>query len=382
MMKRIVVSLVLALFLLTNPVTASSWLDGDLFERNDGGYFTLATESGEVITKTARILDTGDSYIAADNMRYEVIDHDQDTVIVIAKEKIILPDVADILQTNVSTSQLSLWQRLFGTSANTNDDSGAVWSSIAIYHTHNAESYVPTSGIDSNPKGNGDIMDVGKQLDSSLRSAGYQSHWSDNSHIPHDGQAYLRSRRTAVEMVQQYQPATLIDVHRDATPPDVYQTEIEGQPTTKVRIVVGRQNQNREATLEYAKRIKAVADQMYPGIIEGIFDARGNYNQDLGPQVILLEFGAHTTSLGEAEQSTKYFAKIIPAAAGISSAAASRSSDGQVGSVARSSIWWILAIVAILALGFVILNKQGIGSLGRFFSREFAGKKPDDTKDD
>ena len=116
-------------------------------------------------------------------------------------------------------------------------------------------------------------MEVGKTLVNALKEQGFEVIWSDNSHLPHDGQAYTRSRRTVMELLQ-HQPATLIDVHQDATPPEVYETEIEGVPTTKVRIVVGRQNQNREANLEYAKRLKAVADQEYPGISEGIFDAR------------------------------------------------------------------------------------------------------------
>ena len=138
------------------------------------------------------------------------------------------------------------------------------------------QNYVPTSGVTET---HGDIMEVGRALADALNNLGYNAVWSDNSHLPHDGEAYLRSRRTAVELMK-HKPGTLIDVHRDATPPEVYETEIEGKPTTKVRIVVGRQNENRETTLEYAKRIKAVADEKYPGIIEGIFDARGNYNQD------------------------------------------------------------------------------------------------------
>ena len=155
----------------------------------------------------------------------------------------------------------------------------------------------------------------------------------------------------------QHQPATLIDVHRDATPPEVYETEIEGVPTTKVRIVVGRQNQNREANLEYAKRLKAVADQEYPGIIEGIFDARGNYNQDIGPRIILLEFGAHTNPLEMAEQAAEFFAKVIPAAAGITK---EDTAQDNVGFASARSIVWILAIVAVLGIGFIFLNRQRI----------------------
>jgi len=221
-------------------------------------------------------------------------------------------------------------------------------------------------------------MEVGKALASALEKLGYTVVWSDNSHLPHDGEAYVRSRRTALELIK-HKPATLIDVHRDATPPEVYETEIDGKPSTKVRIVVGRQNENREMTLEYAKRIKAVADSKYPGIIEGIFDARGNYNQDLGPRMILLEFGAHTNPLELAEQAAQFFAEIIPAAAGLSSQDASQREARQTNPIAGSSIFWILAIVGIVIVGYLLINKQGLQTIGSFFRREFGGDEGDDS---
>ncbi|NLM25385.1 MAG: hypothetical protein GX208_04615 [Firmicutes bacterium] len=337
-MKRYALALLIVLLSLSNQVYASSWLDLDIFERDDGNYFTLQTKDGEVITMTARILDIGDSYIDAKNNRYEVVGFDGDIVQVELKEQITLPDINEWLTTQAAK-----------------ENTGNKWNTIGIYHTHNAESYVPTSGVDSEIEG-GDIMEVGKTLANALKEQGFEVIWSDNSHLPHDGQAYTRSRRTVMELLQ-HQPATLIDVHRDATPPEVYETEIEGVPTTKVRIVVGRQNQNREANLEYAKRLKAVADQEYPGIIEGIFDARGNYNQDIGPRIILLEFGAHTNPLEMAEQAAEFFAKVIPAAAGITK---EDTAQDNVGFASARSIVWILAIVAVLGIGFIFLNRQRI----------------------
>ncbi len=374
-MKRAVIYLViLGVLIGISSAAQASWLETSLFERNDSGYFSLEDENG-VITYTARILDVGDSYIAADNQRYEVVEITGDRIIVEAKEKITLPDMKQL----TTAVKPSIWERLFGAAASKQDDEEREWNTIGIYHTHNAESYVPTSGVDSET--HGDIMEVGRALADALNNLGYNAVWSDNSHLPHDGEAYLRSRRTAVELMK-HKPGTLIDVHRDATPPEVYETEIEGKPTTKVRIVVGRQNENRETTLEYAKRIKAVADEKYPGIIEGIFDARGNYNQDLGPRMILLEFGAHTNPLELAEQAAQFFAEIIPAAAGLSSSEAAQQETEQTSPVAYRSILWILGITAVIVIGYLIINKQSLGSLGSFFRREFAGEQPQDDQDD
>lgn len=367
-MKLLARSLIVILLVLAPGmnVSASSWLDLDITERDDGGYFSLETAAGDVITKTARILDLGDTYIDADNNRYRVSAIDEDTVTVEFVETVELPDVSDILGEEI--------RPVIGGSVPVQNGEGMDnnWTSIGIYQTHNAESYVPTSGVES--KDEGDILQVGRTLAEALENQGFEVHWSDNSHLPHDGGAYSRSRRTVMELLET-QPATLIDVHRDATPPEVYETQIEGQPATKVRIVVGRQNQNREATLEYAKRIKAVADEKFPGIIEGIFDARGNYNQDIGPRMILLEFGAHTNPMEQAQQAAEFFAEVIPAAAGLTSPGAAQGEDGQVGAAARRSIWWVLGLVAAISVGFVVLNKQGLGSLGSFFGREFGSNR-------
>ncbi len=374
-MKQLALLTILVL-IVSSPILASPWLELDLTERDDGGYFTLTTDLGDVITKTARVLDQGDSYIDRNNNRYEVVRFDGDTVKVELKEVITLPDVSDIIPTVVQSSFLQRISGLAGTRGGTQDNN---WGVIGIYQTHNAESYVPTSGVES--KDDGDIIQVGKSLANALEEQGFEVIHSLNSHLPHDGGAYSRSRRTVMEIMQK-QPVTLIDVHRDATPPEVYETQVEGQDVTRVRIVVGRQNQNRDATLEYAKRLKAVADEQFPDLIEGIFDARGNYNQDVAPRAILLEFGAHTNPLDHAEKAAELFAKVIPAAAGISSPAAARSEDQTVGAAARRSIIWVLAIVALLAVGFVVLNKMDVGSLRTFLQREFAGKNSDDDQNE
>lgn len=141
-------------------------------------------------------------------------------------------------------------------------------------------------------------------------------------------------------------------------PPEVYEAEVEGVPTTKVRLVVGRQNQNREANLEYAKRLKAVADKLYPGLVEGIFDAKGNYNQDLGPKTILLEFGAHTNRLDHAKQAAEFFAKVVPAAAGLTPSTKEAAQE-QIGSGASRSLVWTLLIAGGVGAAFLLIKQGG-----------------------
>ena len=331
-------------------------------ERADRGYYTLKDPTGEVITMTGRELDPGDHYIASDNRLFEVVETEGDTVRVRYVETIELPEITE---------------ELLGAQVGKSGEGQGV---VGIYHTHNAESYVPSSGTESKDDGRGDILEVGQVLASNMENSGITVHWSDNSHIPHDGQAYVRSRRTATELLRK-NPDTLIDVHRDATPPEVYETEIEGVPATKVRLVVGRQNQNRSANLEYAKRIKAVADEMYPDLVEGIFDAKGNYNQDLGPKTILLEFGTHTTSLEQAQTAAEYFAKVIPAAAGLTPGTKG-AADRQIGGGAARGLVWMIVIAAAVVVVFLLISQGKIGSLVGFFRREAGLGRPSDDEDD
>ncbi|MBQ7826108.1 MAG: stage II sporulation protein P [Clostridia bacterium] len=110
----------------------------------------------------------------------------------------------------------------------------------------------------------------------------------------------------------QKRPDAIIDIHRDGIPDQSeYTCTIEGDPASQVRLLVGRSNQNSEVNRAFAKQIKAVADKKYPGLIKDIFIGKGNYNQDLSPNAILLEFGTHTLSKERALESTQLMANVV-----------------------------------------------------------------------
>ena len=56
---------------------------------------------------------------------------------------------------------------------------------IAIYHSHNAESYVPSDGTDS-IYGTGGIHDVGRAFKEALEKKGVNVLYSDQLHLTHD----------------------------------------------------------------------------------------------------------------------------------------------------------------------------------------------------
>jgi stage II sporulation protein P len=165
---------------------------------------------------------------------------------------------------------------------------------VVIYHTHTDESYLPTSGTSSKP-GQGDIINIGNVMRQSLLNDGVSATHSDNLHDPHDINAYNRSRRTAAQLLKE-QPDAIFDLHRDAAPAQAYRTVINGVDSARIMIVIGRSNPNMQTNLAFARRVKAAADELYPGLMRGIFMGRGDYNQDLYPTALLFECGTDQIS--------------------------------------------------------------------------------------
>lgn len=329
-----------------------------LFERTDGGYFTLIDEDTQKeVTKAARFLDVGDSYIDSDNRCYEVTRIEDDIVYVKHTDK--GTDKTASLSGQIGAGQTATrFTRLQSLLARV---TGPAPRRIAIYCTHSDESYVPTSGTSS--KEWGDVYKVGTTLKQAFEKRGFTVDLSYNNHNPHDSQAYVRSRRTATELLRN-RPLVVLDVHRDAVPEHEYRATVQGKELSKIQLVVGRQNQNRDANLEFAKTIKNEADRQYPGLVKGIFDAKGNYNQDLAPRSILLEFGTHETSLGMAEKAADLISDVLPAAAG--------AATKPMGTSGYRTVLWIVGLVVAAGVAVVVVNAMGWQGIRNFFGREFA----------
>ncbi len=345
-----------------------------MFERDDGGYFTLVDEATQKeVTKAARVLDIGDSYIDGENRCWEVSGIDGDIVYV----RKISDDALAAVKDESFAARAGIWSWLQALLS----QAGRQQRRVAIYCTHSDESYVPTSGTHS--KEWGDVYKVAEALKAEFEKRGFAVSVSYNNHNPHDSQAYVRSRRTAADLLKE-RPLVLIDVHRDAVPRSEYETVIEGDELAKIQLVVGRQNENRDANLEFAKALKARADQEYPGLVKGIFHAKGNYNQDLAPRSVLIEFGTHETSLDMATKAADLIADVLPKATG--------AAQKPIEQAASRSTTWIIVLVVAGVIAFAVLNGVGWQGIRDFLGREFSSamgvngkkegrKQADDTGD-
>lgn len=335
-----------------------------------GCYTVIDSATGETVYQTAWPMQENDEFLTSDNRRYRIRQIDGQTAkaelleIVKLSVRLTIPDEVathGFLKSAYAASEKPL---------------------IGVYHTHNDESYIQSDGEESNDRGEGGILKVGDAFSEALEANGLQVIHAVDNHIPHDNMAYERSRRTAAKLVKQH-PAAIFDLHRDATPPEAYQGQIDGEAVTKVQLVVGKYGPTGKQIEDYAMQMKAVADEEYPGLVKGIFFAKGgDYNQDLHTHSMLLEVGSHTNDRQQAERGVALFANVVPKVLGIKSAEAAPNATGNTAAKAvgdgagamKAAMYLLLLVLG----GTIIYTYISVGSvqeakekMHHFMTKEF-----------
>ncbi len=365
-------------------------LGGALAQEGETVY-ALVDGNGELLTHIAADVEAGDEYIDQGNRLFKVVFVDE-------------ASLTATVELAGEEPMLSLTALEIGRTAQT--------KSVGIYVTHSDEAYEDGDGASSIDSGWTGIHDVAWALGESLEEMGVEVLFDPSVHLPHDAGAYRRSRATAVELLKQG-PSALIDVHRDGIPDaSEYTTEVDGEEMTQVRLLVGRSNPNSATNREFAKKLKAAADSEYPGLIKDIFIGKGNYNQELMPQSILLEFGTHTSNKEEVLRSTELMADVLHTVlfgtGGSGAATQNPSQSGQGdeaqgenvtgtpqgaqqedgGSGVATGIAWIVGIAVLGAIAFAVISSGSLKAMPerlKRFSSELTGgvvgKKPEDGED-
>lgn len=356
--------------LLINYAIADDWYE------EESGYYTMLEEGGDVLTLMARELFVDDEYIASDNRHYRIsaVDKEKRTATAIHIGEVELPHIEEVRE---EAKGLSYRDSLEAVSI---PEDGHV----LLYCTHNAESYVPGDGAPS-IEGHGGILDIAESFRKNLESHGVKAYLDKTPHEPHDAGAYRRSRNTAVQLIKSKRPvAAIFDIHRDATPREEYELQLGGKPASKVRIVLGKRNQNMRVNQELAYKIKAVADKTYPGLIKDIYIGNGMYNQELSPRSLLFEMGTHEIDKGAVETSTVYLADVVSKSlfGGKIKSIEKPKKEYQTTPIkyeetkasSRGTLWLVVALV-VGVLGFALLS-----SSGRELRAKFSGGNRDDDK--
>ncbi len=338
--------------------------------------YLIHTEDGEYLTRILGECEAGDEYISGDNRHFRIstVDEATKTATAVYLGTAELPDVSWLTAEDAAEVS-AVGKRL-----------------VALYCTHSDESYIEGDGTESDEE-TGGIYDIAELFSGKLESLGATVVLNRETHHPHDAGAYRRSRQTALSLLKQ-QPNAIFDLHRDGIPdPDEYAVSIGGKAMSKVRLLVGKSNQNKDANMSFAKQIKAVADKMYPGLIKDIYMGKGTYNQDLAPRSVLLEFGTHTLPKERVKASTGPMAEVVyrtlfggvVGSAGARDAGSSRTQPEEKPATksnegSGAAVWIVLALVLGLGVfAFLSAGRGGMDKWKRSFSEMtggLVGKKP------
>ncbi|SFQ96650.1 stage II sporulation protein P [Desulfoscipio geothermicus] len=348
-----------------------AWSPGGLWneamesEHKDGQVFKIHDAGNKLLSKMSRTVTVGDELITGSGRRYKItsVNGFDARAEFNGLDRELLGFMDEFENMAVPVAGQPEWKN----------------RPVAIYHTHSAESYVPTDGTESEPY-HGGIFEVGDAMAAQLRKEGVKVLHDKTPHEPRDKNAYYRSRRTVAGLMKK-NPVTMIDVHRDGIPdPDYYSRKIDGKDVTQVRLVVGRQNPKMGSNMEFAKKVMAYANKVHPGLVKEIFIARGNYNQDLMSTAMLVEVGTHTNSRAAAENGARLFADALPDLLGVGGHVPGP--GGAVGPGAATpagwkTLAWIIGITILGGGAFLLISSGSWDNarkrLSGYWGREFAG---------
>lgn len=177
---------------------------------------------------------------------------------------------------------------------------------VALYHTHNAETYIPEHGKSKVEGNNGGITLVGEEIAGTLTEQGVRVVHDLTIHdYPDFPTSYIKSKTTANDLLGDYPDLKmLIDLHRDAGIPKKQTVTIDGKESALLLFVVGNgqyvSNPHWRENYALARQIANRLQERYPGIVKDVRLKSGGYNQNLSPNVLLVEVGSEKNTLDEA----------------------------------------------------------------------------------
>ena len=129
--------------------------------------------------------------------------------------------------------------------------------------------------------------------------------------------SYEASRKFLTDALNKYKDYKLIiDLHRDALSKEKSTTIINNKSCAKISFVIGEDYDSYETNLQVANKINDKIKEKYPSLTRGVLTkggeaSNGVYNQDLNPNIILIEIGAQENTIDEVLNTIELLAPII-----------------------------------------------------------------------
>lgn len=197
---------------------------------------------------------------------------------------------------------------------------------IVIYHTHSQEAFADSDSADVSTT----IVGVGETLKKELTDRGYRVlHVTDTFDV--DGQtidrsgAYTKARKKIREILEENPTVqVLLDIHRDGVAKNKrLVTTVEGRPTAQIMFfnglsrkkstgaLDGLYNPHLQENLVFSFQTEYLCDLYYPKLSRCIYLKAYRYNLDLLPRSMLVEVGAQTSTVEEAQNAMLPLADVL-----------------------------------------------------------------------
>ncbi len=117
--------------------------------------------------------------------------------------------------------------------------------------------------------------------------------------------SYKASRLLILDKKSKYNSIEyFIDLHRDSVSSKYTSVTIDGKDYAKIMFVVGLEHDNYQKNLDTANKLNNIITSKYPNLSRGIYKKEGKgvdgiYNQDISPNVILIELGGIENNIEE-----------------------------------------------------------------------------------
>jgi stage II sporulation protein P len=190
---------------------------------------------------------------------------------------------------------------------------------VAIYYTHNAETYVPYQGKAKVEGENGGVTVAGNEMVKILAQARIRAVQDLTIHdYPDYPTSYIKSEPTAKRLAEENpELKVLLDVHRDAGLPAKETVSVGGQDSARIMIVVGNDNNlpyphwEWQENYAFAQKVARGLEERYPGVLKQVRLKDGRYNQHISPGAILVEVGSEKNTLDEVLVASRCFATVL-----------------------------------------------------------------------
>ena len=200
---------------------------------------------------------------------------------------------------------------------------------VLIYHTHATETYTQSKGYEYEASGvfrtlnkETNVVKIGETIKEYLQKKGIGVYHDKTLYdYPDYNLSYSKAGKSIPKLANKYSDAKIVlDVHRDAIGIGTEQykpvVKINGENVAQFLLVIGTNqgglsHSEWRENLKLALKIKALADEKYPGLCRYIILRKERFNQQVAPGAMIVEMGATGNTIPEVMRTSEYFAELL-----------------------------------------------------------------------